>query len=239
MTSQQQQQSAMSKTPRFVTPVVKCFCGGSLGSRPEIDAVEYSRNGCWPVKHCPLQCCRRDCRTTYAYIFCWKNGHKMNTVSLDDITTIFVSDKVAFDMKYLEYHESLQFRGFLSGGAIAFAGEDVLFQTTHSHLKYLYQTARFLRLAMKEFELLEGGRFLRSIYVDKAVSDEALTAYDDFVHEHCFPPARQASGKESVGDGHEKVLQKIGASEALPKKMSGRPWKSGKVKPFTNGWYMI
>ena len=59
---------------------------------------------------------------------------------------LFVTSKTAFCKTYLEYHDSLQFRGYLSVGAIAFATKDVVYQRECHRpdwFRVQYQNARF------------------------------------------------------------------------------------------------
>ena len=95
----------------------------------------------------------------YGYNYRWNDGVKQNSVSLDDVDALFVNSKVAFTKQYLRYHGMLQFRGFLSGKAITFAGHHVLFEDNHVQrtVEYLYQRARFLFLAMSGLTLFPNG----------------------------------------------------------------------------------
>jgi hypothetical protein len=64
-----------------------------------------------------------------------------------------------------------------------------------------------------------------------------LAAYDTWLHTKVFPTSKYRRVKELVGDGHEKILTKICAGDAIPKK--SRKASRGKKKHFTNGWFMI
>ena len=51
----------------------------------------------------------------------------MNIAKAKEAKLLFVSDQTAFAMDYLVCHEDLQFRGYLSAGAAAWAGAESLF----------------------------------------------------------------------------------------------------------------
>ena len=229
----------------FATPAMKCHeCGCALKKKGhDVDATLFSLDGCEEVAHMTYQCCSRTCRTNYGYNYRWVEKKKLNTCRLEDVDDVlFVNSKVVFSVKYLRYHDALQFRGFVSGKAIVFAGREVLFceeeHATHT-LDYLYQRARFLLLAMQELPLVPGcgDELLYNIDLENAISSVALTLYDSYLHEHEYPPADRHSVREIVCDGHEKVKERIYSCNE-PGKRAGRPRKSGAKIPFTNGWFM-
>ena len=49
----------------------------------------------------------------------WDPGKKVNGVKLTDVDAFFNNSKVGSDIKYFQYHDTLQFIGFLSPRAIA------------------------------------------------------------------------------------------------------------------------
>jgi hypothetical protein len=166
-------------------------------------------------------------------------GVKVNSVNLSDIEVVFVNSKTGFCKKYLKYSESLQFRGYLSAGAIAYAGADVLFpgDCAHAHWRESCQDARFLVLAMQELEQLDGDH-LHSIAIGDEISSAALKQYDAHLHASVFPPPDPRTVKEAAGEGHEKV--KVSAEDLLPMKRSGAPSKKlTHPKPYNNGWFLI
>ena len=84
-----------------------------------------------------------------------ENEANVNTVKLDQVEIVFVTSRLAFSKKFLQYHDSLQFRGCINAKAIAFAMRDVLVDGpepySHSKLHLLSHDARLLLLLMQEF----------------------------------------------------------------------------------------
>ena len=59
------------------------------------------------------------------------------------------------------------------------------------------------------------------------------------MHENVFPGLKPEEIYELSGDGIEKVIVKVGSDNA-PKKRAGRPpQRQKKVKPYSNGWFVI
>ena len=229
---------------RFTTPITHCACGGSLIKHPEVDAVLYGFDGVTKIKHCMRRCCKKDCRSIHGYNFSWSSGKKVNTVDVTTVEVLFANDKIAFDMVYIKYHESLQFRGALSSRAIEWSGKDVLFpRDIRSSFRYrqAYQDVRFMYLAAKEFGQIpvHGPDIVSKLELGKTVTEKHVELYSDFLHKDIYPPDDPSKVKEMVMDGHEKVLQRICKGDPLPMKRSGAPRKSGKNKPFNNGWFML
>ena len=79
----------------------------------------------------------------------------------------------------------------------------------------LLQTARFYRLAVREFRKA-------NIEIDNEVKDEDLQLYDQYLHEKVLPGTDPDSITALSGDGIEKILVKVGVDNA-PKKRAGRP----------------
>lgn len=232
--------------PRFITPLKTCDCGGSLseGRGSVVKAILYGFNGIQEVDHITKRCCRKSCQTTYGYNFKWEKGEekreKVNTLKVSQAKALFVNDKTAFAMDYLIYHEDLQFRGYLSAGAIAWAGSESLFDKTMMHHDFhkLYNDARFLRLAMQEMQVL-GEKHLKSIKIGAEVTDKSATMYGHYLHDFEYLPKDTASIKEIAADGHEKVLVKLCAGTS-PGPRAGRPRKNGRGPiPYTNGWFVV
>ncbi|CAE8711661.1 unnamed protein product [Polarella glacialis] len=155
--------NAMQKPPAvleekvYVTTLTKCTCGGKLCKGKDMPAMLYGTEGNMSVTHRSKRCCRKNCRTYFGYNYCTKPSGQFNTVRIDDVDVLFANDKVAFTKKFLEYHDSLQFRGYLSTGAIGFAFDEVLADGRNPTCKWFsktYQDARLLRLAMEEFALM-------------------------------------------------------------------------------------
>lgn len=222
-----------------------CDCGGSLstGGGKEFDAYMYGFDGVQKVRHATKRCSVKSCRSTYAYNFKWSKSSRVNTVKLDDVDVLFVTDKTCFKKDYLAYHETLQFRGYLSSRAIAFAGAEHLFEgdgvMVEKRIAVMYMDARFLMLAMQEFEQL-GDPYLYAIKVGEEVTEADVKAYDVHLHSNAFPAPSSDLVRELACDGHEKVMKKIGRCGALPTKRAGKPRKNRQAPvPYGNGWFMV
>lgn len=138
-------------------------------------------------------------------------------------------------VRYLEYHESLMFRGFLSASSVewsykrVFGSTDVLAE----HRKF-HNDALFYYMTLKEFELVD---MEEKIVVGDEVSQEAIDKYIAHCHREAFPPEDTSSVCELVGDGHEKVMAKLtGHCFQIPKR---RGRGGGVEKPYGNGWFMV
>ena len=103
---------------------------------------------------------------------CKKSNQLVNAVKLEEVDVIFVSSKVAFKKDYLQYHDSLHFRGYLSARATIFAGVDELFKEKSFSTVYFvnkYHDAKFLMLAMQEFEAM-GDEYLFNIVIGEEMA---------------------------------------------------------------------
>ena len=99
-------------------------------------------------------------------------------------------------------------------------------------LERLLQSARFYRLAVQEFQRVD-------IEIGNEISDKDLENYDKNLHENIFPGLKPEEILELSGDGIEKLIVKVGSDNA-PKKRAGRPsQRQKKVKPYSNGWFVI
>ena len=233
--------NAATTQDEYVTPRTECICGKALSKKGKaVDAVVYGLAGKTQCKHYRKQC---NCGRSYGYNYRWRRGKKVNTVDLSDVSVLFVTANTAFEIQFLKYHDSLQFLGFLSGGAIAACSIEVLFKNgvhdTHWFMVQYYD-ARMLMLAMQELHPL-GETVLHNIVISDEFSPSALTAYDKHMHQKAFPPKCKQNVKEMSGDGHEKVMVKISKGCAAPMKRTGRPRKNKakKQQAYGNGWFML
>lgn len=236
-------------TKVFITPLVKCVQPGCVAElrcvAEEIPADLISFNGAEKVIHRVKRCCdRAHCGTRYHYNYRWIGARKLNTVSVEDVSVLFVNGGLAFDINFIRYHEALAFRGYLSSRAIAWASEKVLCGGAIRYdLAKRITDAKMLFLAMEEFQALEAARpsaakgLLRSIEVGNEVTQASLDMYDDWLHATQFPPKSKKHVTHFVMDGHQKVMSRLCAGEATPKR-GGFPRKFT-PKQFTNGWFMI
>ena len=116
----------------YMCPATACMkCGFGLTNHHRIDAVCYGFEGPRDVVHMSKQCINKGCRTVHAFNYFWeksprKKVNSFGTCDFDRHRVLFVNSKLAFDTKYLSYHASLQFKGFLSARTISWAGKDAL-----------------------------------------------------------------------------------------------------------------
>ena len=215
----------------------QCSYGGSLMlvKQKIVDAELYGFNGCRIVKHQAKRCVRRNCRQYYWLNYKWSQGCKINTVKLHQVSCLFITDKTGFELNFLEYHETLHFRGFLSSSSVLYALTKCLVKESKrntTRLKEYYNDARFLRLVM--MELPE-----EHIEIEKELNQNLVNKYDEIVHVKVFPPKIPLSVTEISGDGNEKVMIKL-CKESAPAKRSGQSSKTKKLpKPYMNGWWML
>ena len=183
------------------------------------------------------------CGKTYGYNYRWADGKMINTVSLDQVETLFVHSTVAFNVKFIEYHIRLHFRGFLSSRSISWASDSCIWDRhCVDHRRYKsFNDARTLLVSMKEFGALPQRTFHDSLAIGDHIRADALDALDRHVHQQDFPPADPSSVDIVSLDGHEKVTVKVCRTEDIPTKRTGKPRKNRKGKrnkPYTCGWFM-
>ena len=124
------------------------------------------------------------CRTVYYHNFQVGDASlSVNTVMLDDVEVLFINEKVAFTKKYLAYHESLHFRGFLSMRATEYAGRENLFEEAmHASRRWrdLYSDARFLYSATRELQDPE--KSPERFALGRELTETRLALYDRKLH---------------------------------------------------------
>ena len=237
---------AAAQRKTYVTPVKQCrLCGGSLANERLIDATMIDMDGNHSVKQQSMRCTSRDCKAIHHYNFVWSHKRKLNTVRLSQVEALFVNPKLGFSKTFLLYHDALQFRGFLSTNAVVRAGESVLFQDWIStRLHKDYNVARRLMLVLQEFQDMwaaqdENDTDLFSIDLHEPIADATLQEYDAWLHTTWFPPAMPRAVAELVADGHHKVMVRLCAEDATPRR-AGRPRTGGKRnRKHGNGWFMV
>ena len=86
--------------------------------------------------------CPRSMRKNYL----WCEGKKANSLAVEEFDYIFVSATTGFCASFLRYHDALQFRGYVSSKAIAWAQLTSLWPDDHSHQRFNqdYGQARLL-----------------------------------------------------------------------------------------------
>ena len=145
---------------KFVTPVMKCqviSCGCSLrGPVETVDAWLVSFSGIETVAHQVKRCSDRTCGASYNYNFRWEESKKVNTVTLDQISALFITAKLAFTKDFVAFMEATTFRGFLSPRAAIWAWHKVLYTEGEAkdRLDRDLNDAKALYLAMREFSMM-------------------------------------------------------------------------------------
>ena len=235
----------------FCYPRKKCSCGGTLRKDHDIEATLYSFTDPESITHRTMRCVRFGCRKVHHYNYTVSRGEKINAVRLEEVTALFVNPKIAFKMEFLRYHETLQFRGFLSSKAIDFACHEEMFQS-HASVKQWnlrYGDARFLYLMMKEIgdmDLFQGTDYIDGICVGTRhrgdeLSTSVMDAYNEWLHKVEFPPPNKRSVDALVGDGHAKVLIRCSQEDLghAGTRRTGRPRNNSTVKLMSHGWFML
>lgn len=121
------------------TPLKKCMnCGAPLCPRhPSVGATLYTLSGPQKVEHLAFRCTNKStCRMIHFYNFAWNDGRKINSLMPDEQEYVFITANTGFCVKFLRYHDALQFRGFVSNRAVAWAQKDVLWLDDHEHARF-------------------------------------------------------------------------------------------------------
>ncbi len=96
---------SQSKGPKYFTNKLEhCGCGSRLFPHCEVEATLYELNGFKTVAVMTKRCSDKGCRIVFGVNFKWQNGQKVNTATASDLESgiLFVSNKRAFDVKYLQ-----------------------------------------------------------------------------------------------------------------------------------------
>jgi len=234
---------------KIMTPIKRCILGrNKLQVRNELatKATLIDFSGATDVHHVAKRCVSRQCRTGYLYNYRWQGNEKVNSLHLGETEYVFVTAKIGFSEQFIRYHSSLQFRGFLSAKAIAWAAETELGDgKTPYRLDLSFDKARQLLLAMEMFQKLDEDKrgtgvpsYVHHLSLDRPITDANVSALDTFMHKNVLPALNADDVHAVVADGHEKVLVRLCAADGAPAR-AGRPRDNGQVKRCTNGWFML
>ncbi|CAK9069926.1 unnamed protein product [Durusdinium trenchii] len=124
--------------------------------------------------------CPRSMRKNYL----WCEGKKANSLAVEEFDYIFVSATTGFCASFLRYHDALQFRGYVSSKAIAWAQLTSLWPDDHSHQRFnqdyglLFHVIAEFKDMWKLHSRKDKERLLRSIEIDNPLQ----LASSDWVH---------------------------------------------------------
>ena len=134
-----QQHQVGGEHPAHRQPCATCLsCGAaSLCERkPALDAFVYGMSGLRRVYHVRVRCTSKLCRSRRCYNFRLVGGQKMTSMIFSDAKYIFITATTGFDVDFLFYHDALQFRGYLSIRAIAWAQKSFIWPEDHDHARF-------------------------------------------------------------------------------------------------------
>jgi len=142
---------------------------------------------------------------------------------------LFVTNNVCYEVIFLEYHEKLMFRGFLSNNAQQWALKEVLdeknLMKSNSREQRRLCDTLFYHMAMKEFELIDAHL---NIKIEHEISTQDLARLNAHYHDKVYPPQSPKKVKELCGDGHKKIMM-----------ITDEPTKGKKPLTRNNGWFCI
>lgn len=131
----------------------------------------------------------------------------MKSVLPAGVETMLVNGNTASSTKCLEYHNALQYRGFLSTRGISVAGRKCLFEAGAVHseakLRRHCQDARFADQCMQE----EGSADGKPEAGDELTHD-MVTKFGESGYPEHFLPADPSAVKVTCIDGHDKAQVK-------------------------------
>ena len=113
---------------RVATPLVKCaVCGGSLAKTSDtpLEAKCYDMGGVYGIEHVVKECNRRKCHLRHHYHYYILGHKKISTLCRSQLEYVFVSGRVVFTARFLQYHSNLQFRVAISARAVDWAYSDL------------------------------------------------------------------------------------------------------------------
>ena len=188
--------------------------------------------GTHDVIHGLKRCSNKLCRVRHGYNYYVLNGQHVNTLSADDMKDgmLFTSAGRAWTTRYLQCHENLFFRGYVSSRSVewpyldAFSadGMAVDFREQHNDAMIYFMAVKELRAENKHL----------GIVIEDELAPGSLKAYHEHLHANVFPPADKGSVKELVADGHQKLRVLCSRS-----KRALSP--AGDVGCNTHGWLIV
>eukprot|EP00438_Fugacium_kawagutii_P010367 Skav231997 [mRNA] locus=scaffold719:439782:442514:+ [translate_table: standard] len=232
---------------KVTCPLTKCaVCSAPLMNAEEVHAQVYTLEGVLNVTHVRKRCTRRTCYLRHSYNYVQTGECKANILDPEDAEYIFITTQTGFSKKFLEYHDALQFRGYISMKAIEWAQRNCIWSSDEEQqARWVksYASARLLLVCLKEFSAMwsnlspaEKLKKLRGIDIENPLSAASLADYIDWWPTAVMPTRQRNKVTVLCMDGHEKIATQCGDS---PPCRGGRPRSNGKVRPFNNGWFMV
>lgn len=235
----------VSQGRQLTCPLGACaLCGGTMHKWNTVSATMYDLIGPQEVEHIVMRCNRKLCRAYhyYNYVQVPKENHKVNILTFDQADFFFVSAHTGFSKAFLQYHEALHFRGFVSMRAVEWCQKNALWEEDGmERWRRSYSEARLLFNVMQELTIMfahapvDLDKHSKMIRIDDPL-DGFLENYSMWWHENVLSKKQKKTITVLSMDGHEKIATKCGDT---PPSRGGRPRKSGQIRPFNNGWFMI
>ena len=217
---------------QVVSPLRKCaVCGGALFALDgePIAAKCYDLAGVFDIEHIVKKCNRKFCCTRHHYNYYLLGKKKVNTLRFDQLRVVFITAKTAFSMRFLRYQVNLQFRAAVSSRALQWTYFESVPGSHDDTLMVADRLRKMLSAAMLYYHLVQEmeqiGEHTQVLVPDPdhrgaCLSAAVLRKYDEYVHQHVFPPKDIDSVREMIGDGHEKVRVRTN-SQVAPRAKHG------------------
>ena len=201
----------------FETHLWNCArCGCKLKAHCDIKATLHDLHCARDIDVKSWRCVGKKCARVHGPNFVWVRGEKLNTAGLRDFETtgvLFVSNKRAYTVRYLRFHENLLFRCFTSARGIDWVMKETFSdrgavgygKVFKDDYRKDHMDALVYFLAVQELEPLGAHT---SVAIGKDIAESTFEAYNDHVHVNVFRVNDPSAVTVLVGDGHEKVLTK-------------------------------
>ena len=194
---------------------------------------------------CAKDVAKKTCIVRFCYNYAQCGQSKLNALMPEDEEYIFITTQTGFSVKFLQYHDALQFRGFLSNMAIHWAQDEVMeLSPDHQRSRYAqsYASARLLWNAMTEFSAMwfrETQQSLvqkiQSIDIEDPVKESLMVNYQAWWQTSVMTKKERDRLTVVAMDGYEKIATKCAGE---PPSKGGRPRKDGQIRHFNNGWFI-
>ena len=161
-----------------------CICRGPLHNKASCEAQVYTMLGVESVQHMRKRCAQKTRRAHYGYNYVSTGGRKMNVLEPEQMEYIFVSATAGFTKGFIEYHDTLRFRGFLTKKAIQLAQKQHMQPELMSKWEQYYSRASIILNVVNEYAQWASSqscderlKLLRSIDLDGPLKEKQLAMY--------------------------------------------------------------